>query len=259
MDWNAFFDTYAVEEKYLSQAYERVGDKKRAFFKKQIYELTEYYQYLKELKLSVCKKNYSLFELEEGFSPKKEVIFLVEEGFFAVNQILALFIPLLLAGVEKIGVVLLGSKTKIKAEIFVGLELAGGYYLAWGKKKRVIEFLNCQQRPVFYFGFNPRWLKSVFWQTPLTRGVIWEEQEKINLENLLWANPHTTFYASWGKEDAPVKPLEERERDFFLEIGSQKTSFAKLTLAPGEETSWIWPDFNWTWAFEKYVFISRRS
>ncbi len=47
-------------------------DKKRAFFKKQIYELTEYYQYLKELKLSVCKKNYSLFELEEGFSPKKK-------------------------------------------------------------------------------------------------------------------------------------------------------------------------------------------
>lgn len=257
MDWDTFFVTYQVEDKYLAKAYEAISSPKRSLIKKQIYELMEAYKNFWGYR-TVRQKYFSNLIFCEDLVPHEEALIIIEQGFGAINQILAVFIPLALAGVKKIGVVLLGALNKVRNEIWLGLELAGVYYLAFTSKKKIKDRLSKLKGPSFYFGFSPGSLKGeIFWQLPEIKGLINLEQKKVDLDVLFWANPHIDFYASWG-DGKKVKTLSEKE-DFFMAISEQRLEQVDLILGPGQESSWFWPDFNWTWGIKKQLIVNKQE
>lgn len=248
--WNEFFEKYGLKDSILDKAYQKTTARQRSFFKQQIADLSYIYPFNQPSQKRE-EKYFSICTYKKQTKPFRKVLCIIEPKFLAINQVLAVVLPLIASGIEQIGIVFIGKINFSQRFYFLtALELAGINNIACASKKSIYTFWEQEDiRGVFWFGFKKEKIpfEGILWRVPqVETGVIVMQEKELDLNILLWAHPHIQFKALYFSNNW-VEKISEKEletRKFFLTIGERNLFESPLVLGKGKETSWIWPDIE---------------
>lgn len=278
-DW---VNDFIPDDGLFARAYEETPDNRRALIKTCVARLYDWYGPRKDFGGEILKQWMSGFESRTQYRAVDFSVVLFDSSLQSPARLLAGLVPALATGVESVLAVRIGGGAPWRKAVLTGLELTG--------QESVVDMDDLEARRLFnelresghtgavtVLGPKAAAIKTsevqaasriAFWRPRFSRfAVVWMDSESsFDLGALAFMHPDMIFSVFGAETDLPADNFSYEGDDFDeyldaimdvaycpVEQAASVRGRAKLTLGPGQEGCWVWPDlhpehfqFQWT-------------
>ncbi|WP_243546571.1 hypothetical protein [Pseudodesulfovibrio tunisiensis] len=264
---------HVPDDSLFALAYGDIPAEKRALIKTSIARLYDWYGPCRHVGLEENRRFPAGFTASSRMEPVEFAVVLFDSSILSPARLLAGIVPAIAAGIRDVVAVRVGKGGPWRKAVLTGLELVGQEFVAdltELQTKRLFSELRDTGRPgaVTVLGPKAAAIKTVelqaasrisFWRPRYRRAAtVWMDDENtFDLEALAFMHPDIIFSVFGTEVELPADNFSYEGNGFddcldsimdvaYMPIARADVaqSRAKLTLCPGQEGCWVWPDLH---------------
>ena len=261
------------DDELFAQAYQDLSDLERAWIKTGIARLYDWYGPRKDVGGEDVRQWSGGLQTRTRFDAVDFAVVLFDDTLLSPARLLAALVPAIATGVRSVIAVRVGEDAAPwRKAILTGLELAGQESVIGvdqNQARRLLSELRETERPGAVAVLGPKATEAcvseqyaatrmAFWRPRFSRmATVWMDKgNPLDLEALAFIHPDIAF-SVYGDDVELPGPNFTRVKGGFDDFLSASSDVAylprermasagavKLTLGPGLEGTWVWPDLH---------------